>query len=510
MVHQQNATSDEKVAIWHRVFGIDLRTLAVFRIAIAAVLCGDMIERLWHVRFYYTDEGLLPSSAIDELFGSAIKWTSLHYHTGGSVWLQASLVGLGVVAAFCMAIGYRTRLMTILSWLLFISLNRRVSSMCTGGDDLMRLMLFWSIFLPLGARWSVDVLKRGPLEGQENQGHLFFSAGTVAILLQLCYVYFFTAIFKVMSPTWYSGTAVQDALQYELHVRPLGHWLSQYQGLLVLLTYATLVAEFLVPILVFSPIKNATARCIGVTTMVSFHLGILMCLRIGTFPFVCMACWLIFLPGETWDWLGFRAKREIAPQSIARAKLTRSWWESSDSAAAMVITLLLFVTVYNVLTLQPSKKLLNPIKKIAKYSRLDQEWKMYVRFPDDGWFVMPCQLADGTTYDIYRNEPVNYQKPKILSAEFPTARTKKLFLDHRVMRDGSASRLWEWVLRYYTNEWNLRHPDRQVARAQFAYIYEKEHEGPARPYPYMAMDVASNQFVKLDPDDLIGVAGAFQ
>ena len=345
----KNAARSQKVSIGRRLFGIDLRTLAVFRVAIAAVLCGDMIERLIHVRMYYSDDGILPSMGLDQIFGASVKWTSLHYHTGGSVWLQGLMIAVGVVAALAMCVGYRTRLMTILSWLLFISLNRRVSSMCSGGDDLMRLMLFWSIFLPLGARWSLDAIKQNrtgnPL-GSDQQH--FFSAGTVAILLQLGYVYVFTAIFKVLSPTWSAGTAVQVALQYELHVRPLGLWLNGQTQLLSVITYATLIVEFFVPFLVFSPVKNALARWIGVVTMLSFHLGILLCMRIGIFPFVCMACWLIYVPGETWDWLSARLSK--SPSAAADASAERNCWEQSDLVSSIVITLLLFVTVYNVLT----------------------------------------------------------------------------------------------------------------------------------------------------------------
>lgn len=483
----------EKQNLLHRVFAIDLRTLAFFRIAIGVVLCGDMLERLWNVRVYYTNDGLLPNQAITEIFGSAIRFTSLHYHTGSHVGMQAAMLLVGVIAALALTLGWQTRVATIVSWGLFISLNRRVSSMCSGGDDLMRLMLFWSIFLPLGARWSLDAMRQSArgLSPRLPQKE-FFSAATVAILLQLCYVYLFTGIFKAMSPVWQDGTAVQIALQYEVHVRPWGLALNEQSSLLRLLTFATLVAELLIPMVMLLPMKRPWLRLVGVMAMVSFHLGILFCMRIGTFPFVCIACWMIFLPGFVWD----RFTAEDVSTSSPQTSSSRVW-EQSDLVSTVVITLLLFVTLYNLLTLQPSRRLLGKVKTFAKLSRLDQDWKMYVRFPDDGWFVMPCRLADGSTYDIFRDQNLSYEKPEVISAEFPTARLKKLFLDHRVGRDPRvAPPLWKWVLLYYTREWNRTHPDRAVTIAQMVYMYEKEHNGPPHAYPYVELDLEGTQQVR--------------
>ena len=482
-----------------RLFYVDLRTLAVFRMAIAAVICGDMIERLINVRFYYTEQGLLPRAAIDELFGNSIRWTSLHYHTGGSVALQSTMLLISLALAVALFVGYRTRIVTLLSWILFISLNRRVSSMCTGGDDLLRLMLLWSVFLPLGARWSLDASRNPGSSGESNR---FFSMGSVAILLQLTYVYFFTAIIKLAGPAWIDGSAVQQALQYEVHVRATGLKLSQASSFLVLVTYATLIAELIVPFLVFSPIRNGWARGIGLMTMIAFHLGIVICLRIGTFPFVCMACWLIFIPTEFWDWWQPRTQQRTT-SGVATSGFA---CEHSKLVAGIVTIMLLFVTVYNVLGLVQLNRLgigvPNIMRKVAKLSRLDQNWKMYAPHPasTDGWFLMPCELSNGQTFDIYRGTPVDYAKPQVISADFPSVRVKKLFLDHR---DQKESPLWASTLRYYTREWNRKHPDRQVVRAQFTFAYELEHGGQPQAFPYYEYHPADESLATLKGIQLI-------
>ena len=65
--------------------------------------------------------------------------------------------------------------------------------------------------------------------------------------------------------------------------------------------------------------------------------------------------------------------------------------------------------------------------------------------------------------------------------------------------------LWMWVLRYYVNQWNNAHPDRHIARAQVAYLYEKEHDGEVFAYPYMELDVAQQSIFPLESRNLIGI-----
>ena len=52
--------------------------------------------------------------------------------------------------------GFKTRFATIMVWLFTISLIARNPAVITGAYVILRLALFWAIFLPLGAKWSID------------------------------------------------------------------------------------------------------------------------------------------------------------------------------------------------------------------------------------------------------------------------------------------------------------------------------------------------------------------
>ena len=66
-----------------------------------------------------------------------------------------------------------------------------------GGDMTIRLMLFWAVFLPTGARFSVDA-GRKPAAVQPTRA---LSLGTAALTFQVCFVYWFAAAFKAHPET---------------------------------------------------------------------------------------------------------------------------------------------------------------------------------------------------------------------------------------------------------------------------------------------------------------------
>jgi len=284
------------------VFGADLRWLAVFRIGLGVTILGDLVQRLTDLTAHYTDFGVLPRADLLQL--SPSRWLiSLHLISG--VWqVQALLFGAAAVCAIALLVGYRTRLATFASWLLFCSLNTRNPMVVLGADVLLRVVLFWSLFLPLGARYSVDRAWRGT---PASEGPRLVSAGTVAYLLQIALMYWITALRK-SDPEWRSaGTALYYALSLDHLTTPLGHALLQFPGLLTGLTHGVFWLEVLGPLLLFCPVRTATIRTAVVLAFVALHAGIGATLRVGYFPWISALAMVVFLPSSFWDRWSARA-----------------------------------------------------------------------------------------------------------------------------------------------------------------------------------------------------------
>lgn len=279
------------------MFGIDLRTLALFRVLVSVMLIADLLSRARDLSAHYTDAGVLPRSALLQMMGG---WPMSLHALGGSAWWQGALMGLAALLALALLLGYRTRLATVLSWLMLVSLITRNPTLVQGGDNLLAMLLFWGMFLPLGARFSVDsALDRSAPTASSHH----FSAATVALLLQVMSVYFFSALLKSGAPWMSDGTAVAYALQIDHLATPAAVWLRQFEGLMAALTHYVWWLELLGPVLIFVPLFQPGLRLALQWLFITMHLGFFLCLAIGLFPFVSITSLSAFTPGRVWDWL---------------------------------------------------------------------------------------------------------------------------------------------------------------------------------------------------------------
>lgn len=203
------------------VFYLDIRSLALFRIVLALFLLSYLVSKSRTLVAFYTDEGVLPRSALTAHFPSTDSLLSIHL-LGGSSEFQVILLLLTGLCVSALVVGYQTRWATFCCWLLVTSLHNRNPWAIDMGDTLLRLLLFWSLFLPLGASYSVDNALALPLHTPAKR---VLSMGTIAFILQICFLYWFSVAFKA-SPEWHSeGTAVYFALNVNDYVTRWGQLL---------------------------------------------------------------------------------------------------------------------------------------------------------------------------------------------------------------------------------------------------------------------------------------------
>ena len=73
-------------------------------------------------------------------------------------WTWSALYSQLLPSALMIIVGFKTRLFSVLSLVLLISLQNR-TIINAGGDSLLSALLFWACFLPLGARYSLESVK---------------------------------------------------------------------------------------------------------------------------------------------------------------------------------------------------------------------------------------------------------------------------------------------------------------------------------------------------------------
>ena len=300
------------------VFGLDPRSLALFRVALGSLLLLDLLLRGRDLATFYTDRGVLPREHWAQL---THRWHLSLHAASGEAWWQLLLFGIAAIAAIALIAGYRTRWATLISLLLLGSLMNRNPLVLQGGDQLLVAMCFWAVFLPTGMRWSIDaaltpVQRDDPnARARQLEHHApWFGIASIAVTLQVLYLYFFTALLKTGAPWRQDLDAAFYALSLQHFTTPIGDWMVQHPSLLKGATGYVLGVEFLAPVLVLAavlPIGGdperprflrlfASTRLIGLALLASLHVAFVLMLHIGLFPLIDLMSLSLLLPAAAW------------------------------------------------------------------------------------------------------------------------------------------------------------------------------------------------------------------
>ncbi len=456
-----------------RIFGIDARSLALFRVALALVLLSDLWLRIANLNAFYTDAGVLPRTAQIEIYAGLPALFSLHLMSG-TLGGQGILLSIQVVAALALLVGYRTGTATFVSWVLLVSLHNRNPMVLQGGDVLLRMMLFWGLFLPLGARASLDRWLTKSLAEKPNNTPLF-SVATVAVLLQICFVYWFTAALKTDASWRIDGSAIGYALSIDQLSRPLGHALLHYPDALRNLTFATIYLERFGPLLALLPFWRLRLGMVAI--FIGFHFVMGLCLTLGVFTFIAPTAWLLFVPTGFWEF----ADARFATLGARDSNIVRRvpvWRAVAGQASAGFFLLYIFAWNFRALDFNRYQPYFpQSWNWIGETLRIDQIWNMFAPFPlkEDGWLVAAATLDDGRKVNLINGAPLSWAEPTNLSGSFRDAQWQKYLLNLWPV-ENAAHR--GYYVAYLTRQWNGSHaPAQHVKTLDLVYMQQDNIAG---------------------------------
>lgn len=384
----------------------------------------------------------------------ALLYLSPHFLFGGIAGQAALFIAAGVLALLLL-VGWRTRWVTMASWVLLASLHGRNPGVMNTGDVILRLMLFWAMFLPLGACWSMDAARRG-LTGRRT---VVAGGAAAALLLQIAFIDVFNVQFKTGAAWRTDFTALERALGGETWIAPWGEWLLQYPALLSLMTRFVIALEMFGPLLLFLPICVGPARTLAVVLFGGFHLGLLLGMRIGIFPIACIVAWLAVLPTCFWQRLGAAADRAAVPRRPP-------WWQS---AAALGIVG--YVFAWNVVTVRTGTEPGGLFGAPGYMLRIDQRWAMFSPEPSlrTRFLIARGETVAGKTVDLLREGPAG--DIERASGRYDRVRWRQYFA---YTLSGEARRdVRERLAAYLAERWDSRHSGRQrLAAVDLSHVDE--------------------------------------
>lgn len=424
------------------------------RVATATILLIDLFIRSLSIKAFFTDEGVLPIHILKQYCWSK-GYFSFHA-LSGELWWQITLFSLNAIVIILLLIGYKTRLFTIISWLFLISLQTRNPYISQSGDDLLRILLFWGIFLPWGERYSIKKHSHYP--------NTYFSIQNVAYILLPCSMLFFSAMLKTSSEWHQDGTALYYALSLDQIRLPLGTLIYPYPKLLNLLTHVVYYVELISPILILSPFVPASMRLVGMILTIILFIGIGSTLYVGLFYIIVITSLIGMIPEHcmnNFEKKWYQNKTIFIHKTNYTISKTRTIYQYIERF--FVTCLCSFCLVMNLSNINSFPYIIH--EKIIGYFtvlRLEQNWSMFAPsiLKDDGWFVYSALTKDQKHIDIkHQGKPVTFQKPKIVVTEFESDRWRK-FQEFYTFKNNNHMR--PFYCKYLLNKWNHDHPENQI------------------------------------------------
>jgi hypothetical protein len=283
--------------------------LAALRIGAGAVLLFDiLVTYLPFVRDYYGPGGL----AWPDVFAS--RFESPYWHWSilrvlPEAWGPPAALAVWALAAAALLVGWYPRVAAAVAWALSVSFLNSNYYIHNGGDRIRHLVLFFLMFAPSGAVWSVRSVRRGRASG--GGGPVFIYPWPLRLLfLVMVLMYFFNGVYKLLGPTWRDGTV----MYYVMH--DVG-WsrlpLRLPPAVLAAMAWGTIAWEVGFPVWLMTPRTRAVALWLGV----AFHVGAGLQLELGMFGLHALCLYLPLVPWERY--VDGRARTATACTGPARS-----------------------------------------------------------------------------------------------------------------------------------------------------------------------------------------------
>lgn len=172
----------------------------------------------------------------------------------------------------------------LLLWFLVVNIHNRIYSTLTGGEVLMNQLLFFNAFIAFASK------KPSSFSTYQNILHNF---GSFGVILEVCFVYFFSALAKLQNESWVSGNAIIETLQVAHYSTPfLSKAVITLPWLFVALNYVVLAYQLFFPVLVWIKRIKRPFIIIGIL----MHLFIVFGMGLVTFGSVMILTYIYFWP----------------------------------------------------------------------------------------------------------------------------------------------------------------------------------------------------------------------
>jgi uncharacterized membrane protein YphA (DoxX/SURF4 family) len=282
----------------------DPATLSAIRFFGGAMLFYTHLVWSFDLTGFFGQKGWLPVKLMHDVHQYAngpdgpVRWIWSYFdYIESPTWLWVAHVAALFVFFFLM-IGFFSRTMAVLAYVIAISYAARVTPGAFYGLDKINCMLAMYLMLgPCGARYSIDRIWR-LRRGAPREAPPSVAANVAIRLIQLhmCIIYLFSALGKLQGTTWWTGEAVWISsanLEYQFLLDL--SWMANHPYFVSLLAHLTVYWELTYSALVWPRLTRPWVLLMAVLV----HGGICIAYGMPTFGLVMLIGNLAFVSPQT-------------------------------------------------------------------------------------------------------------------------------------------------------------------------------------------------------------------
>jgi predicted DCC family thiol-disulfide oxidoreductase YuxK len=262
------------------------RVLGLYRIVIGLITIYSFALWAKDAAVFFSDDGVLTTRTLQSTLGrechTLLKWI------GSPLGVRIALGAL-FAAALAFTVGFYTRVSAIALYILVVSFHERNNLVLNGGDTVLRTMLFFFMFAPSGAAFSVDSLRRR-LRSPGVEPLLISPWAQRMMQVQVAIIYFSTAYAKSRGSLYHDGTAMYYVFGLvDFNVRGVEQ-LMNFPLVYSSLTFAVLFVELAIPFLLWFRASRPYAVAMGLFA----HGWIMVFMTIPVFGLLMVATYIPF------------------------------------------------------------------------------------------------------------------------------------------------------------------------------------------------------------------------
>jgi len=247
-------------------------------------------SRLWGTQAAYDWEAFVAGSL-------QAGQPSLYALSSSAVWADFLYFGT-VVAAILFALGWHTRVVAVVFFVLLWSLHVRNPVVTNGGDNIMRIVLLYMIIARTDTFWSWRAYRGQRPPGRLRQAVEPYAivannVALVACVVQVCVLYVTSGLFKVQGRMWQEGTA----LYYVMRTADYNTWpeltrlIYQWPAVVVIATYAAVFVQVFLPV----SLLDQRLKRVLLPLVLGMHLAIGLLMGLPYFSLFMIVTDLFFL-----------------------------------------------------------------------------------------------------------------------------------------------------------------------------------------------------------------------